>query len=78
MILSDTLYLEDIDVKLSPEISYTMIQNKRIKNQASLILGENMALQRIKANCQIEFNQIMPKLNIIEFTGGYKPNESES
>jgi hypothetical protein len=32
MILSDTLFLEEIDVKLSPVVSYITVQNKRIRN----------------------------------------------
>lgn len=78
MILSDTLFLKEIDVKLSPVVSYTMVQNKKIRNQAQLIMGENMALRDIKANCSIEINQVMPSVNRIEFTGGYKPSQIES
>ena len=41
-------------------------------------MGENMALRSCKTNCSIEINQVMPAVERIEFTGGYKPNRAES
>jgi hypothetical protein len=56
MILSDTLFLEEIDVKLSPLVKYTMVRNKKVRYQAQLVMGENMALRTVKTNCAIELN----------------------
>ncbi|KEJ82799.1 hypothetical protein OXYTRIMIC_456 [Oxytricha trifallax] len=64
LILSDTLFLERIDVKLD--------------QKASLILGENLSLKQIKTNCKLELNSKLPHLEKLIYLNGYKPSKIES
>ncbi|CDW74619.1 UNKNOWN [Stylonychia lemnae] len=63
LILSDTLFLEMIDVKLN--------------QKATLVLGENLSLTQVNLNCQIEMNNHLPKFTEIIFKAGYRPSLSE-
>lgn len=77
MILSDTLYLEHLDVKLCPEITYTEHVGAKRRHAASLVLGENLSLSTIKANCQIDFNSSLPRLRTLIYSSGYRPSKNE-
>lgn len=73
MMLSDTLYLEELDVKLCPEVAFVQHLGATKRHAASLVLGENLSLSTIRTNCQVEFNSRLPRLETLIYTSGYQP-----
>ena len=68
MILSDTLYLEEIDVKFC-------CSETTNGKWSSLVLGQNLSLHTIRANCFIDMNSQLPQLTRIVYSSGYRPQD---